>query len=63
MASVLVERYDDRVAAVLSCYDRAVVTEKARSSAEAQPHRLSANRGAAMFVLVRRFPPSATPRG
>ena len=26
MASVLVERYDDRIAAVLSCYDRAVVT-------------------------------------
>ena len=26
MASTLVERYDDRIAGVLSCYDRVVVT-------------------------------------
>jgi hypothetical protein len=26
MASALVERYDDRIAGVLSCYDRVVVT-------------------------------------
>ena len=26
MASALVERYDDRIAGVLSCYDRVVIT-------------------------------------